>query len=173
MKKNAKLAKQIDETLAKVDSLTRHIQNVQDNCLLLGKRLIENGEIDLGKKLIANGFIHDASKFNGIEWDNLLLGKISEEEIDKARIKMAIYHHNHTNLHHPEAWGHIHNMPILYLVELLCDWKSRSEEFGTALLDYINDHATKRFNFSKEDEVYKVLMKYYDLLCDKPFEKIV
>ena len=146
MKKNAKLAKQIDETLAKVDSLTRHIQNVQDNCLLLGKRLIENGEIDLGKKLIANGFIHDASKFNGIEWDNLLLGKISEEEIDKARIN---------------------------LVELLCDWKSRSEEFGTALLDYINDHATKRFNFSKEDEVYKVLMKYYDLLCDKPFEKIV
>ena len=50
----------------KIQDILRHIQNVQANCLLLGKRLIERGDFEIGRQLIANGMIHDNSKFQGI-----------------------------------------------------------------------------------------------------------
>lgn len=169
---NKKLEKQANETLAKIRALTRHIRNVSDNCILLGEKLILSGEIDLGKQLIANGFRHDFSKFFGIEWDNLI-GLDKEDKTSQFKLKMAIYQHNSTNLHHPEAWPQgIKAMPPLFLLELLCDWKARSEEFGTSLIEYIDNNATKRFKFDKNDEVYKTLIKYLDLLCDKPFVEV-
>jgi len=169
VKKN--IEKYAQETLNKIEALTRHIKNVEENCLILGKKLIKNGEIDLGHQLIANGFIHDSSKFRGIEWQQLVAN--DNLETTKLKLKMAIYQHHSTNLHHPEAWvGGIKSMSLVYLLELLCDWKARSEESGTSLMDYINNSATKRFGFDKNDEVYKILIKYMDLLCEKQFEII-
>lgn len=169
---NKKLEKRANETLAKIRALTRHIRNVQENCSLLGEKLISMGEIELGKQLIANGFRHDSSKFFGIEWDNLIeIDK--EDKTSQFKLKMAIYQHSKSNFHHSEAWyGGIKGMPIVFLLEMLCDWKSRSEEFGSALIDYIHENAMKRFDFSKNDDVYKILMKYYDLLCEKSFDNI-
>ena len=73
MKKVDKIRKEAELTLSKIRSITRHIRNVEDNCLILGERLILQGRIDLGKQLIANGFIHDASKITGIEFEYLSL----------------------------------------------------------------------------------------------------
>lgn len=152
--------------------VSRHIRNVADNCLLLGEKLIELGQIELGHKLIANGFIHDASKFHGIEWEYLVTDVPVSEEGAKLKLKLAIQHHNRTNLHHPEYWGDIRLMPDLYLAEFCCDIKARSEEFGTSLRDWIDASATKKWGFSKDDEIYKKIMVYVNLLCDKPFETI-
>jgi hypothetical protein len=55
---------------------------------------------------------------------------------------------------------------------MAADWKARSEEFGTDLRNWIDEQATKRFGFSKDDEIYKEIMKYVDLLCQKPFSQI-
>jgi hypothetical protein len=55
---------------------------------------------------------------------------------------------------------------------MVCDWKARSEEFGSSLKDYIDELATKRWNFSKDDRTYKEIMSFVDLLCEKPFEQI-
>ena len=170
MKKN--LEKRANETLDKIRALTRHIKNVEENCILLGEKLILNGEIDLGRQLIANGFGHDLSKFRGIEWQELTVRGVNDDESSKLKLRMAIEQHNSTNSHHPEFWGGINKMPLIFLLELLCDWKARSEEFGTALIDYINGAAMKRFKFDKNDEVYKILIKYMDLLCEKQFEII-
>ena len=49
----------------KVDRLLRHISNVQEACCLLGKRLIEKGEINFAIRLMANGQVHDHSKWFG------------------------------------------------------------------------------------------------------------
>jgi len=172
MKKTEKLRKEAELTLAKIRSITRHIRNVEDNCLMLGEKLILQGNIDLGKRLIAHGFIHDASKFTGIEFEYLSLQNPTEEN-NKLKLKMAIHHHNTTNLHHPEAWTHgIKGMPPVYLAEFVCDTKARSEEFGTDLRAWITDCATKKFGFTEEDEVYKDIMIFVNLLCDKPFEQI-
>ncbi len=172
MKKIDRLRKEAEHVMAKVRTLTRHIRNVEDNCLLLGEKLILNGEVELGHHLIANGFVHDSSKFFGIEWDYLSILSSKEEET-KLKMKMAIHQHTSVNKHHPEAWnGGIKEMPSVYLAEFCCDIKARSEEFGTDLRAWINDYATKKFGFNENDLVYKEIMKFVNLLCEKPFSEI-
>lgn len=153
--------------LEKLKSLLRHIENVRNNAEILGERLIENGEDRLGIELIRNSQIHDLSKFSGIEWEFLFHPE------DKVNLAIAVKQHNLTNKHHPESWGGIKNMPDVYLAELACDWKARSSEFGSSLPDYIHGEAMKRFNFTKEDEIYKRLMRFVNMLCEKPFKPLV
>lgn len=172
MKKNDRLRREAEETMAKVRAIARHIRNVEDNCLLLGEKLIERGEVNLGHKLIANGYVHDASKFWGIEWEHMAPGQPSEEEGAKLKLKLAVQHHNRTNSHHPEYWGRIQDMPRIAVAEMVSDWKARSEEFGTSLRDWIDEQATKRFHFMKDERIYKEIMEFVDLLCPKPFENV-
>lgn len=173
MKKGDKLKKVAEETMDKIRGITRHIRNVEDNCLILGEKLIERGDINLGRQLIANGFVHDASKFTGIEFEYMAPGTPTVEETAKLKLKIAVHQHCSTNFHHPESWaGGIKDMPDVYLAEMACDLKARSEEFGTDLREWIDESATKKWNFTKEDKVYKELMKYVDLLCPKPFEDL-
>ena len=81
-----RIQKQIDDVLNKINRLTRHIRNVEDNCVLLGTKLIQRGDIELGHKLIANGMIHDASKFHGIEFEFISGNESSKEESTKLKI---------------------------------------------------------------------------------------
>ena len=175
--KDKQITVKINETLQNVRGITRHIRNVQDNCMLLGEKLIELGDIELGKNLIANGFCHDNSKFYGIEYEFMapLFAKNQSVDADtkKMKLKMAISHHSQTNLHHPEAWpSGISSMPDVFLAEFCCDVKSRSEEFGTSLIDWINNVATKKWNFSENDVVYKKILKFVNLLCEMPFTQV-
>jgi hypothetical protein len=168
-----KLKKEIELSLKKIRGIVNHIQNVQDNALLLGEKLIEVGEIDLGKELIALAFRHDNSKFFGIEWKNMAPGVEVIDTNSKFKLKLAIEQHQSTNSHHPESWpGGIKGMPLPYLLEFVCDIKARSEEFGTNFREWIEERATKKWNFSKDDDVYKNIMKYVDLLCEKPFVEL-
>lgn len=172
MKKSERLRRDAEATMEKIRAVSRHIRNVEDNCFLLGEKLILGGEIDLGKQLIANGYVHDASKFTGIEFEYLSSGNPTEAE-GKLKLKLAIHHHQKTNLHHPEAWsGGIKDMPDVFLAEMACDLKARSEEFGTNLREWIDGSATTKWGFSKDDKVYKDLMRYVDMLCQKPFDQI-
>lgn len=172
MKASDRIKREAQKLLDKIEFVARHIRNVEDNTLLLGKKLIERGDFDLGHKLIANGTVHDASKFHGIEFEYLSLSNPNDD--NKAlKLKLAIHHHNTTNPHHPEYWsGGIKDMPDVYVAEMVCDWKARSEEFGTSLRDWIDEQATKRFTFTKEDKVYKQIMEYVNLLCQTPFTNV-
>jgi hypothetical protein len=165
--------RQLHDDLHCLDEIIRHIQTVQENCIVLGKRLIENGEEFLGRTLIHNGFQHDASKFIGSEWDYMRLPykkKLTAKE--KQGLEISVSDHNRSNLHHPEYWNGIQNMPDVYIAEMVCDWKARSSEFGTSLLDWITDQAAERFNFSMRDEVGLKIIKFVEMLTNKPFEKI-
>ena len=164
--------KRIELSLRKVKGIVGHIRNVQDNCLALGEKLIERGEIDLGREIIARAFRHDNSKFYGIEWDNMAPGVEITDGGAKLKLKLAVNHHNQTNPHHPEYWGSIHQMPRVAVGEMVADWKARSEEFGSSLRDWIVNSATKRFEFSDKDPVYTLIMSYVDLICEKPFTEI-
>lgn len=170
MKKSLRV--KAERTMEKIRALTRHIRNVEDSCLLLGEKLISTGEVELGQHLIANGFVHDASKFFGIEWDQLVIGPPTKEDEGRLKLKMAVTHHNSTNKHHPEAWNGIKNMPSVYVAEMVCDWKARSEEFGTSLREWVDDTATRRWGFTANDDIYKEIMKYIDMLCQTPFRNV-
>lgn len=173
MKRTDRLHREAEITMKKIREIAKHIRNVMDNCLILGEKFIERGDIELGKQLIANGFIHDASKLTGIEFEYMAPGTPTVEESAKLKLKIAIHQHNSTNPHHPEFWsGGIKDMPDVYLAEFCCDVKARSEEFGTNLREWIDEVATKKWNFTKEDKVYKQIMEYVNLLCPPPFESL-
>ncbi len=152
----------------KLETLLRHVENVRENCELLAWKLIKEGESELGLQLIVNGKSHDNSKFSGIEW-LYLHPDIKEKEPELFRT--ALLQHNKTNLHHPEAWaGGIEEMPRLYIAEMVCDWKSRSNEFGNDLIEWIKEEATDRFKFSTSGRVYKDIKFFVDKLLEKKFK---
>jgi hypothetical protein len=155
----------IEDTLEKISQVVRHIENVRDNTIILGTKLVERGDIEEGLKLIALGHIHDVSKFSGIEWEHL------DNDATKSKLELAVNHHSSTNPHHPEYWGGITKVPHVYLAELVCDWAARASEFGTSLRGWIEEGAAKRFGYKKGDKVYRDLMELVDLLCDKPFKQ--
>lgn len=165
-----------DEILSElkyIDDVIRHIELVRQNCIFLGKKLIENGNVYLGRILIKNGLIHDASKLNGIEQEYMryyLNKKINKAQ--KHDMSIAVKQHVSVNPHHPEYWGSIHDMPEIYIIEMVCDWKARATEFGTNLREWIDDEGTKRYNFKQSDSVYNIIHKYVDMLCGEPLEDI-
>lgn len=135
-----------DINIKHLDNLIKHIDLVRQNCIVFGKNLIEQGKLELGKKLIIQGFLHDISKFSGIEWEYL---HQNHETASQFRGE-AIKHHVITNQHHPEYWGDINKMPELYLYEMVADWKARSEEFHTDLSLWIINVAVPRFKINEE-----------------------
>jgi len=150
------------ETTEKIEMVLNHIQNVQRNCYKLGLKLLRDGKVELGRQLIANGQIHDNSKFKGVEFDHLFYGD--------PILKDAIKHHRAINPHHPEYWHNgIQGMPEIYLIEMVCDCTSRSQEFGTDIRIWIKEEATKRYKFEIDDEVGKKIIYYLDMLLDKTF----
>lgn len=164
------ISEEILKDLDKVDALLKHIQGVQTNCIYLGKRLIRDGKNELGRILIANSLKHDHSKFFGTEWDFLSKNDIDESDAISLILRdQVIKQHNHTNPHHPEYWGGVKNMPSVYIAEMVCDWKARSSEFGSDLVNWIEEVATKRFEFDMEDEVGEKIKYYLSLLIEKSF----
>jgi hypothetical protein len=153
-------------TEKRMANLWRHITEVQRNCYLLGIRLIEGGEEGLGRRLISNSLAHDQSKFHGIEWDMLSL---DGDDIDQTALQAAITQHNRTNMHHPEYWGTINDMPDVHIAEMVADWKARSSEFGTSLQEWIDVGAAERFAYTKNSKVYKKIKRFANLLVDKAF----
>ena len=156
----------------RVNKILSHIEGVRNNCEKLGKKLIDLGSVQLGLRLIANGLIHDNSKFSATEWDNLDHFTGVKEDGDRVKLDLAISQRNRTNPHHPECWpGGIVYMPDVYLAEMVCDWASRSAEFGTSLHDWIDGGAMERFGYKKNDKTYKKINYFVGLLLDKPFRQ--
>lgn len=157
----------MNETLQKITSLWRHIEEVQKNCFIIAEKLIADGHEDLARQLLTNSLVHDQSKFLGMEWEYLLVEAEEGEMYEKKRL--AISHHRSVNAHHPEFWRGIKNMPEVYLAEMAADIKARSTEFGTDLRSWIDRSACPKYGFTKRDKVYRTLKKYVDILCPKPF----
>ncbi len=151
----------------RLDRLLRHIENVKDGCIILAGRLLENGEDEFAKQLIANGYVHDNSKFSGIEWE-YLHDDMKESETEK--FLLAAKQHVKTNQHHPEYWAGIENMPRIYVAEMVCDWRARSSEFGSDIWEWVKEKAMKKFDFSCQQKVYKEIKEFLSLLLEKPFK---
>jgi Family of unknown function (DUF5662) len=153
------------DTEAHLDALIRHINLVRDACVLLGKRLIDQGRPHFGRLLIARGFVHDASKFQGIEWEYMTTGLDVPAEVRD----LAIAHHRQTNPHHPEYWGGFESMPEIYVAEMACDLYARSQEFGTDLRQWIRETAVPRYQIDRGGQPFRWLEGFVEMLLAKPF----
>jgi len=159
----------MSDPLPKLEKLAKHIHHVQESATILAERCIQTGNTNLGIALMQNAARHDNSKYSGIELRYLVLDETDNGEL----IRLAVDHHNKTNLHHPEAWvGGIKEMSDLYMMEMVCDWRARSTEFGTDLREWIAECATEKFSFRKNDRVFKDIQKYLRIILDMPFKKL-
>ena len=74
-----------------MEHLLRHVELVQQNSIILGKRLIEEGRPEMGRRVIMNGMLHDVNKFSGIVWDYLMathgLKKLNKDQKCKFHLK--------------------------------------------------------------------------------------
>jgi hypothetical protein len=151
-----------DPVNQRLQSLIRHVEDVRQDCTILGTRLIARGEPDVGRILISNGFIHDHSKFSGLEWEHLHSQK-------DPLFAEAWRHHIRHNPHHPEFWGDggIHRMERTAVAEMICDWHARAAELdGGGLRWWINHEAMRKFKFDSDDEVGKQVKDFVELLLE-------
>lgn len=152
--------------IEKIDKLIAHIRGVQDNCLILGKKLIEKGDFVLGRNLIVNSMSHDLTKFFGVEYEDL------HKDAEKDDLKVAIHQHNSSNKHHIEFWGNAEKMEDVFIAEMVCDTVTRSQELAVNYLDWLTKEAPKRYKFSKKGKFLKKALYFYNLLIENPFKDI-
>jgi hypothetical protein len=150
--------------IEKIDKLISHIRLVQNNAIILGKKMIEKGEVLFGKMLIVNAMQHDLSKFSGLEWEDL------HKEAEKEDLKDAIFQHQSTNPHHPEFWGSHDNIPDIFIAEFTCDTLARAQELASDYLNWLTNDAAKKYNFTTKSKFYKKVIKYYNLIIENPFK---
>lgn len=151
------------------ECLIRHVRHVQKNMCRIAEKEEKKGNLDFARLLIKNSFLHDQSKFKAPEWYYLV---IERDLISEDDLKKYVSYHNTSNPHHPEYWFAINDMSDEYVAEMVCDWKARSEEFGSSFFEWINESATKRYGFTKDDEIYKRIMYYAEMLVDPPLKPL-
>ncbi len=148
-----------------LENLVRHCELVRDGCLRVGRKLMERGQVELGRALVSRGFLHDNSKFLGIEWDYLHGG----HGVPKDALSLAVRHHVLSNDHHPEFWGGIEHMPGIAICEMVCDWGARAQEFGTGLRGWVEEQAAIRYNIDRNGPQWKIIQDTLGMLIDVPF----
>lgn len=162
----------MSEYSQRLANLMRHIDKVRDDCVLLGQRIVAKGNEHLGHRLIKNGFVHDNSKFSGIEWEYLNDGAWpyqAKTELENEMFQTALRQHTSTNSHHPEYWRGIQHMPPECLAEMVCDWHTRSSEQGNDMFEWVRDKATERFGFTTKQRVYRDIKSFVELLLERRF----
>jgi hypothetical protein len=152
----------------------KHIKKVETNCYVLAKAIAESTP-DLALELIKRGRTHDSSKLNEYELINLNLPNNSED----FRSALKIHHQN--NRHHPEHFEYmrkyhgknfraINYMSTTDVAEMVCDWVARGQEFGTGVREWVENEATKKYEFTMDEEIGKTINKYLDILLTPKFE---
>lgn len=150
-----------------LENLVRHKELVKDAAVLLGKRLIYQGRVELGRQIIERGFAHDNSKFFGIEWQYLHAGK----DVPKDVLDVAIGHHRSINAHHPEHHGGLIYMDQTSVAEMVCDWYARSQEFGTGLRQWISSEATEKFKLDSCPTQATWITEFVSILLEDVFNR--
>jgi phenylpyruvate tautomerase PptA (4-oxalocrotonate tautomerase family) len=62
-------------------------------------------------------------------------------------------------------------MPLVYVAEMVADFSARTSEVKTnkSLTVWIDEVATEKYGFSKEDKVYKKIMYFVNILLEPAF----
>jgi hypothetical protein len=111
---------------------------------------------------------HDDSKFSEEEFEGYAQRFYGDKE-DSPAFQEAWRHHWMHNEHHPEFWlGE--DMPLIYILEMLCDWGSFSIDKGdlTELSKYYYEQARddeeKNLSDSTKETIEEILSKIDSVL---------
>lgn len=145
-----KLSKEMNDALI-------HRACVMRSGQYLARYLIHRNRSVDAIRLIGRCSVHDISKIQNTE-EFMSLASIVDDidtmqninHVLSAEQTEAIRLHWSRNSHHPEYYDNSNDMSDLDLLEMACDCHSRSKQFGTDLLDYINAQQELRFHFDTE-----------------------
>lgn len=166
---------QIDKEREYKAYLTEHIAGVEKAFYRLivplkGRYSNEfDDAIDLCGQLVP---LHDLSKLSKIEFDAYrkhFYPLESEKGKFEEDFEIACKHHISVNPHHPAFWcknGVNTNMPLQYILEMICDWDSVSHHYDSSVVEFYDNRAEKEksyFTSSTRDWV--------DLLVNDIFRK--
>lgn len=133
-----------------------HKSLVINACIKMANYLFENDKVDLGLLLLQRANIHDNSKLVGPELE--LLSSLSEDKAGftdpsiqlTSQQKKIIEYHWANNRHHPEYFKDVSEMSELDILEMVCDWYARSEQYATDFLSFVVSRQENRFHFPAE-----------------------
>lgn len=117
-----------------------------------GNTELEEAIIKAGK----NVQYHDLSKYETIEFEAYRMHwnptKFEKDNKDFKKKEDLMYdaaweHHHQNNKHHPEYWGLDKNppedMPLEYIIEMICDWVAMGMYYKTSTLEWWNSKKTQ------------------------------
>lgn len=102
---------------------------------------------------------HDLSKFSKEEFDayrkNFYPINEDEKKENENDFNAAWKHHYMNNPHHWDYWyhqGREGEMMLIYIIEMLCDWRAMSYKFNSSTLDYWEENK-KNIHLGKEQTI--------------------
>ena len=146
-----------------------HKKHVLDSCYKLAMHLAENDDIETAIKLMKRASVHDVSKMNKAEFENLLKVNSSRDTFTDPKAKLndfskkCIEEHYKNNSHHPEYWKNYLDMDELSIMEMCCDWHARSSQYGTDFLHFVKTRQEERFKF--EENFFNKVWNYCQILA--------
>jgi len=158
--------------------LDQHIANVNKSLEVLLPHLQKDFDSDLINKIKDNCMNHDKSKYEEDEYYPYLDWFYPVEDKDKSQneFDLAWLKHQHRNPHHPQHWvlrrdsneEVILDMPVEYIIEMLCDWHSFSAKNPESTAwSWYEDNSD---NMLLSDNTRKVIKKYIKYLKDPLIE---
>lgn len=134
----------------------KHKKYILESCSLLVEFLYKSGRAGEAKALANRCMVHDASKMSEKELQGFIKLNNIKESMTNSASKLNDYEkeiisvHWKNNRHHPEYFDDYHDMTEIDIMEMCCDWHSRSKEYGTNFLDFVKERQKNRFHFDKE-----------------------
>ena len=111
---------------------------------------------------------HDQSKFSEEEFEPYAEHFYGSKDND-FEFEQAWEHHYTVNEHHPEHWMGS-DMPLIYILEMICDWGSFSIDKGdfTELIDYYyskaKDDEEKNLSDNTKEIIEEILSKIKEVI---------
>ena len=142
--------------LAHKDRVKQFADWLKENC----PDVFEGIDFTTFDELIAE---HDESKFSEEEFEPYAQKWFGNKE-DSFEYEQAWEHHYMNNEHHPEYWNG-EDMPLIYILEMICDWGSFSiekkdlKELSDFYYNKAQDDPEKNLSDATKEIIHDILIK--------------
>ena len=146
------------------ERVTQFSSWLQENC----PEVFEGVDLDAFNEVVAE---HDESKFSEEEFEPYAQKWFGDKK-KTFEYEEAWKHHWQNNEHHPEFWlGE--DMPLIYILEMLCDWGSFSiasgdmKELSDFYFNKAKDDSEKNLSDNTKTIIEEILSKIDSIIADE------